>query len=1095
MIGRLSRGRRESAVAALALAGLVLGFATPASARGFDAANPRFGQPHKVSWDRYSLMIDGQGLAIWSGEFHYFRLPSPNLWRDVLEKIKAGGFNTVSLYFSWAYHSSAPGSYDFSGIRDVDRLLTMAEQAGVYVIARPGPYINAELDGGGFPGWLSTQLGAARTSAPDYTQAWMDYLSHLDPIIARHQITRGGSVIAYQVENELVNSPDKEPYMQALATKVRQDGIDVPTTANLVVAPTWEPVLDLAGPDIYPNGFACGSPQSWSSGLSLQIDHMEMNTRADGPATPGFIPEFQGGSFDPWGGFGYTACYQLTNGAFQKVLNQTATAQGVTMRNLYMVYGGTSWGWQAVPSDYTSYDYGAPIDEARELTPKYYDLKRMAYASAAVAPLSKTDSASKPTGSNSDLLYAARQNPDTHTQFIFLRHADPASTADASTTLSLSTPDGSYPTVPQQPGSAIAVHGRDTKMLIADYALGDAHLVYSTSELMTNASIFGRDVAVFYGARGDPGETVLRYANQPQVTVLEGKVDSTWDHTRGDLRLNYVHGGLARVLIHGGKRDLLLIFDDEQDSGRIWLSDTSAGPVLSYGPYLVRGAEISGGVLALRGDTSASFPTTGQLGGATNTSAWSAPLDRPAAPSPLRVLAGPAITGVTWNGSPVATRVESGAALAGSLPGPPAVSLPALGSWRFSAEAPEAQPSFQDSSWTKADHTTTNNVANPPDNLPVLYMDDYGFHYGNVWFRGHFTATGSETGISLDCASGGAPAECLIWFNGRFLAATSASGMQTHSFPAGSVMAGKDNVVSVLVENIGHPEDFVSGDLHKAPRGLRGASLQGSPAPLSWLIQGALGGEHPPDLVRGPLNTGGLFGERSGWHLPGFDDSSWTAVRLPDRWAARAVPPGVGWYRTSFSLNLPPGTDVPIGLRISDDPKFSYGALIFLNGWMVGQYANDVGPQHLFYLPEGILDAHGRNDLAIAVLSHGSDGSGGGLGTVSLQAYGRYRGGAAPSAAPARSRCVSRRRVAIRLRAPRGQTLVSARVYVNGRRVKVLRGRGLRRGGQRARIDLRGLPRGTVHVKIVERTSSGRRIVRHRTYHTCVRKRRHRSHR
>src|SRR5947209_8474997 len=243
-----------------------------AAAAPFNANAPVFGKAHHVTYDKYSVMIDGQRLQIWSGEFHMFRLPSPSLWRDVLQKIRAEGYNTVSLYFSWAYSSPAPGVYDFKGVRDVDRVLREAERAGLYVIARPGPYINAEVDAGGFPGWLTTQLGPARTSAPDYTQAWTDYLSHLDPIIAHHQITRGGSVIAYQVENELVNSGNDAPYMQAIVDKVHSDGINVPTTANLVVAPTWQPIVELDGPDDYPQGFDCGHPATWSSQLAVQID-------------------------------------------------------------------------------------------------------------------------------------------------------------------------------------------------------------------------------------------------------------------------------------------------------------------------------------------------------------------------------------------------------------------------------------------------------------------------------------------------------------------------------------------------------------------------------------------------------------------------------------------------------------------------------------------------------------------------------------------------------------------------------------------------------------------------------------------------------
>src|SRR5207237_10375743 len=125
------------------------------------AATPAVSK-HTVAYDKYSLTIDGHRVLIEAAEFHYFRLPSPDLWRDILQKYKAGGFNAVSVYFDWAYHSPKPGVYDFTGVRDVDRFLRTAEQAGLYVIARPGPYINAETTGGGVPGWLKRVPGPGR---------------------------------------------------------------------------------------------------------------------------------------------------------------------------------------------------------------------------------------------------------------------------------------------------------------------------------------------------------------------------------------------------------------------------------------------------------------------------------------------------------------------------------------------------------------------------------------------------------------------------------------------------------------------------------------------------------------------------------------------------------------------------------------------------------------------------------------------------------------------------------------------------------------------------------------------------------------------
>jgi beta-galactosidase GanA len=176
--------RRILLVLALTLAGLVAVAGPAAAAPG-----------HRVTYDRYSLLLDGRRIVLSAAEFHYFRLPSPDLWRDILEKEKAAGFTAISVYFNWAFHSPAPGKYDFTGVRDVDRLLRTAEEVGLYVIARPGPYINAETSGGGFPAWLKTVPGRARSSDAGYAAAYHDWLAHINPILARHQVTRGGSVV------------------------------------------------------------------------------------------------------------------------------------------------------------------------------------------------------------------------------------------------------------------------------------------------------------------------------------------------------------------------------------------------------------------------------------------------------------------------------------------------------------------------------------------------------------------------------------------------------------------------------------------------------------------------------------------------------------------------------------------------------------------------------------------------------------------------------------------------------------------------------------------------------------------------------------
>ncbi len=1067
--------------------------AWPASASArTQRARSRTATTHTVSYDHYSFMIDGRRTYLWSGEFHYFRLPSPDLWRDIFQKMKAAGFNAVSLYFDWDYHSPRPGVYDFTGIRDVDKLLDMAQQAGLYVIVRPAPYINAEVDSGGLPGWLTTKAENNRSADPRFLQYAYEWMTQIDRHIARHQLTNGtGSVIAYQIENEYYNgSAAGRTYMQDLENKARADGITVPLTGNnngTFNSGTGE--LDVDGPDSYPQGFNCSNPSQWNGVPNISYDHP-----ADKPL---YSPEFQGGAFDPWGGPGYDKCAQLINDQFANVFYKQNIAVGATAQSFYMTYGGTNWGWLGIPENYTSYDYGAAIRETRQLDPKYYEDKLIGYFTQSVTPLTKTDLINAQPPDNPAIVDTARINPDTGTQFHVLRHADSTSTSvdrthiaidfnakpipeitytyddtdpalnytgtwshvanqsytggDYKNTESFSNTAGdsmsvtftgtavrwigsqtnnhgladvyidgvkqatvdcsgnsdqavlfsktglssgthtlnivvdgthssastdnyvsidaidvptapqtspTYPVVPQQPGTAITLDGRDSHIIVANYKLGDSQLQYSTSEIMTEATIAGRDIAVLYGDPGSDGETVLHYVSKPQVQASGGSVTTSWDPQRGDLRLDYRHAGLIRVTVApSGQRPLLLLIADKPTAETFWRQDTAAGPVLVRGTHLLRTAVSSAGgrQLALTGDNGTDhafevFSSARQ---------------------------------VTWNGRPVRTTATPSGSLVGSIPVAATIHLPALTHWRHQEESPEAAPGFDDSGWQVADKTTTNSIT-PVQSLPVLYADDYGFHTGNVWYRGHFQATGNETGVHLVSDSGGGAQAFSAWINGQFLG-SSTTGSADFVFPAGSLHEGADNVISVLTVNMGHEEDYNSTDANKTARGLTTASLIGSPTTaVTWRIQGNLGGENIQDPVRGPLAYGGLFGEREGWDLPGYPDARWNPVTLP----ASDPRAGVSWYRTTVSLHLPAGQDTSIGVTFSDNPSRRYRALLYVNGWQLGDYVNYLGPEHSFPIPNGILRTDGSNTIAIAVWN--LDSNTGGLGQVSLTNYGSY---------------------------------------------------------------------------------------------------------
>ncbi|HEX6354076.1 beta-galactosidase [Actinophytocola sp.] len=928
-------------VIAVAAAVLAAALAAPVAAPA--TAAPR----HTVTYDRYSMSVDGQRVFLWGGEFHYFRLPSQELWRDVLEKIRAAGFNGVSLYFSWAYHSPAPGRYDFSGVRDVDRLLRLTEELGMYVVVRPGPYINAETSGGGFPAWLKQVPGRARSSDPGYTAAYREWLGHINPIIARHQITRGGSVIAYNVENEYAANTDAQ-YMQDLQDTARAAGIDVPITHNQCCDASWTPTwasglgaVEIPGVDDYPQSFECqteGVWGPWGEGVTERLND----------TAPVYAAEYQAGSID-LNRAGYDACREdLTGTSFMKYFYKNNLIQsGATMFGFYMAYGGTNWGWLGQPNDvYTSYDYGAAITESRQLTGKYDEFKRQGYFTQAVAPLRKTDAAPAPPSQSPALTTVARANPDTGTQFVLLRHTDRAATTEDWSFLDWSTPDGRY-FVP------VSLNGRDAKVLVAGYDMGGQRLVYSTSEIMTHARIGGRDVALLYGREGSEGWSVLRYDSEPTVQVLEGHVHPSY--VNGDLRMHYEHHGLARVLITGGGRPpLLLLLGTDEEAANFWRAETPSGPVLVRGTSLVRSAHVSGSTVSLRADV--------------------------AATEDIEVFAPAKMLVVGSTRIPVHT-TPSGS-LAGTVRGPSDVRLPALKGWQTRTESTVVN----DAKWTVASHQTSQSPFQPVTQ-PVLFAGDYGYDYGHVWYQGHFTATGAETAVELNAITG-KNGVYQVWLNGQYLGwargGTQADadapvnprpGPGTFTLPR--LAPGTPAVLSVLVGNMGHNDDWTADDNRfKQPRGLVGASLVGSTAPVTWRLRGNV-----PDPVRGPLNNGGLHGERAGWHLPNASTQGWS--RPPS-----SLPAGVTWYRTEFALDLPKGQDVPVGLRF--DGTGAYRVLIFVNGWQMGQFTADLGPQREFVLPRGILREHGKNSLALAVVALDGTSS---LGPVSLVPLGNHRGG------------------------------------------------------------------------------------------------------
>jgi len=218
---------------------MVLLFSLGASVPALAAAKT---QPHTFVAGHGEFLLDGKPFQIISGEMHFARIPRA-YWRDRLRMAKAMGLNSITTYVFWNWHEPEPGVYDFSGNRDIAEFVREAQQEGLYVILRPGPYSCAEWDFGGFPAWLLKDPNmVVRSRDPQFLAASRAWLMQLGKQLAPLQIGNGGPIIAVQVENEYGSYGKDHAYMEDIHHMLMDAGF---TKAQLYTAD---------GADEIPNG-------------------------------------------------------------------------------------------------------------------------------------------------------------------------------------------------------------------------------------------------------------------------------------------------------------------------------------------------------------------------------------------------------------------------------------------------------------------------------------------------------------------------------------------------------------------------------------------------------------------------------------------------------------------------------------------------------------------------------------------------------------------------------------------------------------------------------------------------------------------------
>jgi len=310
------------------------------------------------------FLIDGKPFQMISGEIHPARVPK-EYWRHRIQMAKAMGCNTIAAYIFWNYHETAPGKFDFkTENRDVAHFVRIAQEEGMWVLFRPGPYVCAEWDFGGLPPYL-LKIPDIKVRCMDerYMQAVERYLKEMSKQIKPLLVTYGGPILMVQIENEYGSYGNDKIYLEELRKIWLKNGIDVPFyTAD---GPT---------PYMLEAGNIDGAAIGLDSG-SNENDFAQAEKR--NPNVPAFSSETYPGWLTHWG---EKWARPDTTDLLKEVKYLLDNKKSF---NFYVIHGGTNFGFYAGANsggkgyepDLTSYDYDAPINEQGNPTPKYFALR------------------------------------------------------------------------------------------------------------------------------------------------------------------------------------------------------------------------------------------------------------------------------------------------------------------------------------------------------------------------------------------------------------------------------------------------------------------------------------------------------------------------------------------------------------------------------------------------------------------------------------------------------------------------------------------------------------------------------------------------
>jgi hypothetical protein len=465
-----------------------------------------FKKPQIIRYDADCFTINNLDAFVFGAEFHYPRCPR-QLWRDRFLKLQRANFNTVETMVFWNYHEREEGHFDFADLED---FIKLAKAMRFWLIVRPGPYICAEFERGGFPPWVVAKRFPLRSMHPENLKASQYWYDHVLPVIRANQITQGGPIIMMQLENEYdfwkLPEPEQREYIRFLAHLAWDAGIEVPLFTN------WTRVVrDPADPDMARILDTCDFYPRWN--FLKEVPPALEKLRREEPDSPLGVTELQGGWFSQFGGK-LSEDQEGVDGAQLNALTKTVLELGVTYFNYYMGYGGTNFDWAAKTLT-TSYDYAAPVREPGGLWEKYYRARGIGVFLSMFGNVLTRAHLLEGAGhsTNPDVSVAERVNGQS--AVLFVRAGMDARQHFQMTFRDPASPSQRVITVPRE--GELVIGARGMKMLPVQVPISGGQLRYTTAEVLAHGVNLDRHFLLIYDDPGRAVEIALAAKEEPHI--------------------------------------------------------------------------------------------------------------------------------------------------------------------------------------------------------------------------------------------------------------------------------------------------------------------------------------------------------------------------------------------------------------------------------------------------------------------------------------------------------------------------------------------------------------------------------------------------